>query len=189
MPSKSVDGHSTKAQLQAATRYRERNKEVLREKARERMARRRAKLADGSEGNSHYQQRARAASARYRLKNRGRLASRQADRRALEYIKENGVHSWLDRKQSPPTRRKSLGDDTGDAATSSASSSSTSSSSEDEGRGACSSTHQRKKRVVRMSYEEEVDHFLDHCDPTTAPDYVPLPGQTRFFQRGKWRWY
>ncbi|KAK7013940.1 hypothetical protein R3P38DRAFT_3206518 [Favolaschia claudopus] len=155
---------------------------------------RRATLAAGSEEKSQYQQRARTASARYRLKNGGHLASRQTDRRALKYIKEHGVQAWLDRTQPPPARRKiaeddpGAGNETGDSATTS--------SSEDEGRGAGSSTPQRLKekvvqeeRVVQMSYEEGMNHFLDHCDLTTASDYVPLPGQTRFFQRGKWRWY
>ncbi|KAK7057366.1 hypothetical protein R3P38DRAFT_3168889 [Favolaschia claudopus] len=200
MAPKLVDGRrSTIAQLQAANRYREKNKDILRAKARERMARRRARLADNSEEKSQYRERARSASARHRVKNAGRLASRQADRRALAYIKENGVESWLQSKHPPPPRRKLVGSGSGDNDSSSESTSS-SSSSEDEGEGTSAPAQPMKKRQpvkkrgvrkkgAQMSYEEEMNYFLDHHDPTTAADYVPQPGQTQFFQRGKWRWY
>ncbi|KAJ7699816.1 hypothetical protein B0H16DRAFT_1484090 [Mycena metata] len=37
-------------------------------------------------------------------------------------------------------------------------------------------------------YEAEVNYFLDYLDPTTAPDYMPKPGEQPYFQRGKRRW-
>jgi len=37
-------------------------------------------------------------------------------------------------------------------------------------------------------YEDQLNYFLDYLDPTTAPGYVPKPGQQPFFQRGKQRW-
>ncbi|KAK6977459.1 hypothetical protein R3P38DRAFT_3237206 [Favolaschia claudopus] len=94
----------TAAQLAAMTRYRDRNQSKLREKARERMSRRRADLAQDAEGKARYQERAREADARYRERNAGRLRSKQVDRRAMAYIQKYGAGSWLARDE----RRKKI---------------------------------------------------------------------------------
>ncbi|KAJ6487275.1 hypothetical protein C8R47DRAFT_1072324 [Mycena vitilis] len=39
-----------------------------------------------------------------------------------------------------------------------------------------------------IDYQSQVNDWLDNCDPTTAPDYVPKPGEQPYFQRGKRRW-
>ncbi|KAK7023750.1 hypothetical protein R3P38DRAFT_3187803 [Favolaschia claudopus] len=87
----------TPAQLAAMARYRVKNQAALREKARERMARRRALLAENPEDRAQYRERARAADARYREGKAGRLRSRQVDRRAMAYIEKYGPNSWLER--------------------------------------------------------------------------------------------
>ncbi|KAK7050420.1 hypothetical protein R3P38DRAFT_3173788 [Favolaschia claudopus] len=84
----------------AASRYgaiSRQNQAALREKARERMARRRALLAENPEDRAQYRERARAADARYREGKAGRLRSRQVDRRAMAYIEKYGPNSWLER--------------------------------------------------------------------------------------------
>ncbi|KAJ6450458.1 hypothetical protein C8R47DRAFT_1072435 [Mycena vitilis] len=40
-----------------------------------------------------------------------------------------------------------------------------------------------------IDYQSKINEWLDTCDPTTAPDYVPKPGERPYFQRGKKRWY
>ncbi|KAJ6474631.1 hypothetical protein C8R47DRAFT_1076225 [Mycena vitilis] len=34
-----------------------------------------------------------------------------------------------------------------------------------------------------IDYQAQFNDWLDNCDPTTAPDYVPKPGERPFFQR------
>ncbi|KAK7000214.1 hypothetical protein R3P38DRAFT_2797482 [Favolaschia claudopus] len=94
------------AQLASMARYRERNQSTLREKARERMARRRARLAHDAEDQAMYREKARAADARYREGKAERLSTRQVDRRALTYIQKYGADSWLGREE----RRKKIAD-------------------------------------------------------------------------------
>ncbi|KAK6992525.1 hypothetical protein R3P38DRAFT_3225594 [Favolaschia claudopus] len=89
----------TPAQLAAMARYRDRHQSTLREKARERMARRRALLADDPQDQVQYRERARAADARYRDAQAGRLSSRQVDRRAMSYIQKYGTEAWLGREE------------------------------------------------------------------------------------------
>ncbi|KAJ7243427.1 hypothetical protein B0H12DRAFT_1074017 [Mycena haematopus] len=36
--------------------------------------------------------------------------------------------------------------------------------------------------------DAELNYWLDHLDPTTAPDYVPKPGERPYFRWGKRRW-
>jgi hypothetical protein len=37
--------------------------------------------------------------------------------------------------------------------------------------------------------DAELHNFLDNRDPTIHLDYIPKPGEQRYFQRGHWRWY
>ncbi|KAK7055628.1 hypothetical protein R3P38DRAFT_3170302 [Favolaschia claudopus] len=90
---------SSVAQLNAAARYREKNKSALQAKARERMARRRALVADlPDEERQALRRNARASDARYRRRHASTLASRQTDRRAMRYISKHGCDAWLRRR-------------------------------------------------------------------------------------------
>ncbi|KAK7039761.1 hypothetical protein R3P38DRAFT_3181568 [Favolaschia claudopus] len=80
MPPKSRK--STPAQLEAAARYRERNKSQLQAKARDRMALHRKNVKDNPNKLEEYQARARRADARYRERHGERVYCRQADKRA-----------------------------------------------------------------------------------------------------------
>ncbi|KAJ7851882.1 hypothetical protein B0H13DRAFT_2359791 [Mycena leptocephala] len=53
----------------------------------------------------------------------------------------------------------------------------------------CTTPDVPEDRETLEDYETRIHYWLDHLDPTTAPDYVPTPGQKPFFQRGKQRWY
>ncbi|KAK7020037.1 hypothetical protein R3P38DRAFT_3198594 [Favolaschia claudopus] len=94
-----VPNKSSVAQLKAAARYRERNKAELQTKARQRMALRRARLAElPGEEREAVRLKARASDARYRRRHAPSLASRQTDRRAMAYISKHGCDAWLKRR-------------------------------------------------------------------------------------------
>ncbi|KAJ7017199.1 hypothetical protein C8F04DRAFT_1279813 [Mycena alexandri] len=83
-----------------------RNKAELQRKARERMAKRRARLKDSGEGWAAYTEKARQEGARYRQKNAEDLALNQSARRAEVAIAKRGFAAWhngyLKRHPRPP---------------------------------------------------------------------------------------
>ncbi|KAJ7800661.1 hypothetical protein B0H14DRAFT_2616018 [Mycena olivaceomarginata] len=78
---------------EAQARYRARNQEELRRKAREAMARRRALLQQSDTNQAHYA--AREEAARYRAKNRDILAQKARVRRARNSIDKIGYEKWV----------------------------------------------------------------------------------------------
>ncbi|KAJ7763863.1 hypothetical protein B0H16DRAFT_1718501 [Mycena metata] len=164
------------AQRAASSRYRERNKAELQRKARERMAKRRARLKQSGDAWAAYTEKAREESARYRQKHAEDLALNQCARRAKATIAKRGFAAWHEGylKRHPPAPQVQ-GEDLPEWP-----------SDSEQGNDA--------EPVIpppppdSASYEERLNFFLDYQDPTTAPDYVPKPGQEPFFQRGKRRW-
>ncbi|KAJ7262688.1 hypothetical protein B0H12DRAFT_1069146 [Mycena haematopus] len=190
---------STQAQREASARYRQRNQTELKQKARDRMARRRAQLAQMPDQHAEYKERAREACARYRERHRGHLASRQVDRRAMyvlyaffavrdpncdrAFIQKHGYDAWLKRRPSheddetlepePEPEPEQAG--------------------EPEPEQAGEPTPDLSNPDVAIEADPrdpdaELNYWLDHLDPTTAPDYVPKPGERPYFRRGKRRW-
>ncbi|KAJ7840707.1 hypothetical protein B0H14DRAFT_2587295 [Mycena olivaceomarginata] len=83
---------SSKREAQA--RYRARNQEDLRRKAREGMARLRAQLQQSETNTSQARKTAREEAARYRSKNRALLAQKALVRRARNAIDRMGYEQW-----------------------------------------------------------------------------------------------
>ncbi|KAK7012311.1 hypothetical protein R3P38DRAFT_3210170 [Favolaschia claudopus] len=104
MPPKSRK--STPAQLEAAARYRERNKSQLQAKARDRMALHRKNVKDNPNKLEEYQARARRADARYRERHGERVYCRQADKRATAFVKKYGAEVWLKRNRKSMQRER-----------------------------------------------------------------------------------
>ncbi|KAJ7721196.1 hypothetical protein DFH07DRAFT_972378 [Mycena maculata] len=147
-------------QLRAMHAYRDRNADNLRAKARERMARRRQRAKDTGE-LGECQARACAASRHFRERNGAQLAEVQRACRAYKFIEKHGLAAYEARNATPPPEAPSPEEtETSSSAVS-----------------------------VTGEYDAEMLDFLDNHDPTTHPDYIPKPGEQRFFQRGKWRWY
>ncbi|KAJ7489795.1 hypothetical protein B0H11DRAFT_2229822 [Mycena galericulata] len=152
----------TPAQREAMRRYRERNEDDLRAKARERMARYRAR-----EENDGYKEQARAAHRRYRERNASLIANNQQVRRAQKYINAHGIEAWAVAYDKRKAKAAGSLDN-------------------------CSPPSpplDAEPDSTSFWHNPELNNFLDNHDPTTAPDYVPKPGEERYFQRGKWRWY
>ncbi|KAJ7734674.1 hypothetical protein B0H16DRAFT_1467520 [Mycena metata] len=184
------------AQRAASLRYRERNKAELQRKAREHMDKRRAQLKQSGDAWAAYTEKAREESARYRQKHAEDLALNQCARRAKyayfnvfllthpsEFrsratIAKRGFAAWHEGylKRHPPApqlQRKDLPEWPSDS---------------EQGNDADAEPVIPPPPPDSASYEERLNFFLDYQDPTTAPDYVPKPGQEPFFQRGKRRW-
>ncbi|KAK6996406.1 hypothetical protein R3P38DRAFT_3222009 [Favolaschia claudopus] len=107
-PSKpSKTSKSTPAQLEAAARYRLKNRTQLQGKARERMAQYRKQLKNNPQGLEEYQTRAREADARYRERHGERVYCRQADKRATAFVAKYGADAWLKRNRNS-MRRESV---------------------------------------------------------------------------------
>ncbi|KAJ7858429.1 hypothetical protein B0H13DRAFT_1901812 [Mycena leptocephala] len=156
----------TVPQVKAMRAYRARNPEVLKAKARERMAsRRRQRLIDDPTARADYQARSRASSQRYRNLNRATLACNSRSRRADKYIDTHGFEAWAAAfvKRNPPT--------------------------EDPPTVESLSPQHSEPASADDDPDAELHDFLDNRDPTTHPDYVPKAGEQRYFQRGQWRWY
>ncbi|KAJ7153783.1 hypothetical protein C8R46DRAFT_1228073 [Mycena filopes] len=168
-----MTGKTSDAQRASSSRYRERNKEELRRKARERMAKRRAKLKESEEAWSAYTAKAREESARYRKLNARDLALNQATRRAKSSMEKHGFKAWhagyLKRHPRPPQVEEDLPE-------------------WPEGEPRQAAPDRPPPPPASASYEEELNYFLDYLDPTMAPDYVPQAGEKPFFQRSKTRW-
>ncbi|KAJ7025059.1 hypothetical protein C8F04DRAFT_1269666 [Mycena alexandri] len=173
------------AQRAASSRYRERNKAELRRKARERMAKRRLELRKSEEAWSSYSAKAREDSARYRALHAEELAANQASYRAKLSIAKRGFSAWHDGYLKRHPRQPRPEDE--DLPEWPSSESDSPDGPNDDGAPAI------PPRIPppppdSAPYEEQMNYFLDYLDPTTAPGYVPKPGQEPFFRRGKMRW-
>ncbi|KAJ7671112.1 hypothetical protein B0H14DRAFT_3538270 [Mycena olivaceomarginata] len=95
------------ARRQAQARYREKNLEEEREKARERMARYRKKVLtqEDSGAAAAFLERAGEASRKHRQKNAAALAHRQRIIRLEAYNRKHGHHAWLKRHNLQADRR------------------------------------------------------------------------------------
>ncbi|KAJ7811811.1 hypothetical protein B0H14DRAFT_3479429 [Mycena olivaceomarginata] len=93
------------ARRQASARYREKNLDEERDKARERMARHRERVMDQAELAEDFRARAREASRRYREKNGKALAHRQRVIRMSTYETRHGRHAWLKHQNELEQRR------------------------------------------------------------------------------------
>ncbi|KAJ7202953.1 hypothetical protein B0H12DRAFT_1243931 [Mycena haematopus] len=164
----------SEAQKAASARYRQKNKEMLREKGPQRMARCRAQVTENAEELERYRERARAADARYRERHRGRLASKQVDRRAMAYVKKHGFALWLEREGREETAAHlELAPE----------------SDPNPNPVPAATFDQQFDNLPGSTHDEKWNYWLDHCDPTTAPDYIPKPGEEPYLQRGKRRWF
>ncbi|KAJ7019134.1 hypothetical protein C8F04DRAFT_1198070 [Mycena alexandri] len=179
---------SSAAQRAASSRYRERNKLELQRKARERMAKRRAKLKKSEEAWCAYTAKAREHAARYRASHAAELALGQVAYRARHSIARVGFNAWHDaylkrHPRGPPPEDEELGDWP------------ESSDSEHSARPISalpppfptSALGPPTPPPESAPYDDHLNYFLDYLDPTMALDYVPKPGQRPFFQRGKQR--
>ncbi|KAJ7678298.1 hypothetical protein DFH06DRAFT_1317080 [Mycena polygramma] len=89
------------ARRQASARYREKNLEEERDKARMRMARLRERINEQEELVEDFRERARQASA----KHAGTIAHHHRILRLEAYKKKHGHHAWLERRQQLEARR------------------------------------------------------------------------------------
>ncbi|KAJ7038839.1 hypothetical protein C8F04DRAFT_1179504 [Mycena alexandri] len=170
------------AQRAATSRYRERNKAELQLKARQRMAKRRAELKKSEEAWAAYTARARQDNARYRESNREKLAENERVRRGRRCIDKRGFEAWhkayLKRHPPPPPAPQEDLPEWPE-----------SSDSEHERETDPDASDIPPPPPESASYNEQLNYFLDHLDPTTKPGYVPKPGQEPYFRRGKQRWH
>ncbi|KAJ7770676.1 hypothetical protein B0H16DRAFT_1715333 [Mycena metata] len=177
-----MGGKVSDPQCAASLRYRERNKLELQRKARERMAKRRAELKKSEEAWAAYTAKAREDSARYRSIHAETLAQNQAAYRAKRHIAKKGFGAWHDDylKRHPrppqPSEEEELPEWPSDSETDGA-------LPDDTGAPAIPPPPPES-----APYDDQLNYFLDYLDPTIAPDYVPKPGQSPYFQRGKRRW-
>ncbi|KAJ6472930.1 hypothetical protein C8R47DRAFT_1067218 [Mycena vitilis] len=167
-------GRCSPAQLAAMRTYRDKNQETLRAKARERMARRREATLEGDSAQE-YRARARAASQRHRERNADVLANNQRVRRAEKFINTHGMAAWTAAYDKRYIKQHGL-----EAWTALLS------KSAQQEPASCTD---ELPSTSPDDPDHELHDFLDNHDPTTRPDYVPNPGERRYFQRGKYRWY
>ncbi|KAJ7021716.1 hypothetical protein C8F04DRAFT_1195187 [Mycena alexandri] len=180
---------SSAAQRAASSRYRERNKLELQRKARERMAKRRAKLKKSEEAWCAYTAKAREHAVRYRASHAAELALDQVAYRARHSIARVGFNAWHDaylkrHPRGPPPEDEELGDwpESSDSEHSASPDKRAASPISDE----CARPPTPPPESA--PYDDHLNYFLDYLDPTMAPDYVPKPGQRPFFQRGNQRY-
>ncbi|KAJ6517938.1 hypothetical protein C8R47DRAFT_1205035 [Mycena vitilis] len=151
------------------------NAEELRRKARERMARRRQMMRQSHEAQADYQAKAREHSAHFRAEHGPELRLKARQRRAKASIAKIGYDAWFEKYRE----RNPIHPDTG---------------AEPEAEPEAEAHHDPEpERIQRVrdrfiDHQEKINHWLDNCDPTTAPDYIPKPGERPYFQRGKRRW-
>ncbi|KAJ7178657.1 hypothetical protein C8R43DRAFT_1118027 [Mycena crocata] len=153
-----------------------RKADELKTKGRARMARLRHRVAESDSAEREaYRTRAREYSQRFRVRNQALLANAQRVKRAYNFIDKHGFDAWAtayDQRTGATMEGRKEGDHTINA------------------EEASTSTTPAFSGVSTYGHEDaEINDFLDNHDPTTHPDYIPKPGETRFFQRGKWRWY
>ncbi|KAJ7028208.1 hypothetical protein C8F04DRAFT_1188890 [Mycena alexandri] len=161
------------------------NKLELQRKARERMAKRRAKLKKSEEAWCAYTAKAREHAARYRASHAAELALGQVAYRARHSIARVGFNAWHDaylkrHPRGPPPEDEELGDwpESSDSEHSASPDKRAASPISDE----CARPPTPPPESA--PYDDHLNYFLDYLDPTMAPDYVPKPGQRPFFQRG-----
>ncbi|KAJ7026232.1 hypothetical protein C8F04DRAFT_1268408 [Mycena alexandri] len=168
------------AQRAAGSRYRERNKDDLRRKARERMARRRAELKTSEDAWAEYTARARKDAARYRAQHAAELAEKPAG-----LSQPRGFDAWHASylKRHPTLSQPAQDEDLPEWP-----------SSDSERAASPEATDPAIPAIPpppleSAPYEDHLNYFLDYLDPTVAPDYVPKRGEEPYFQRGKQRWH
>ncbi|KAJ6514837.1 hypothetical protein C8R47DRAFT_1063623 [Mycena vitilis] len=163
------------AQRESHERYRERNAEELRRKARERMARRRAMLRVSTEAQAEYGAKALEYSARFRAEHGPELRHKARQRRAKVSIAKIGYDAWF----AGYRERHPLQPDTEEAET------------HHDPEPDVDPEPERIDRVRDryIDHQAKINDWLDHCDPTTAANYIPKPGEQPYFQRGQRRWY
>ncbi|KAJ7432251.1 hypothetical protein B0H11DRAFT_1940822 [Mycena galericulata] len=88
------------ARRRASAKYREKNEDELRDKARERMAKHRQRIREEPDVLDEAQGRARQASQRYREKHASSVAHR------LAFEKKHGAKAWLERSQKLEAQRR-----------------------------------------------------------------------------------
>ncbi|KAJ7185941.1 hypothetical protein C8R46DRAFT_1208045 [Mycena filopes] len=151
---------ASEAQRAASSRYRERNKLELLRKARERMAKRRAKLKESEEAWAAYTAKAREESARYRQLNADALAMNQASRRAKASIAKHGLAAWEERYKKRHPRPPQAEEDLPEWPESSES------EADLPGHPNHADPDAPPPPPPSASYEEELNYFLDYLDPT-----------------------
>ncbi|KAJ6453224.1 hypothetical protein C8R47DRAFT_1083523 [Mycena vitilis] len=181
-------GKRREAQCDAEARYRDKNAEELRRKARERMARRRARLCQSEEAVAQRREQARAHSARFRAEHGPELRRKARQRRAKVSIAKIGYDSWFEgyRRRNPLDPDIDAEVDHSDL-----------DHPPDPDPDLVVTPPEPEPEPARIErvrdryidYQSKINEWLDTCDPTTAPDYVPKPGERPYFQRGKKRWY
>ncbi|KAK7053875.1 hypothetical protein R3P38DRAFT_2761588 [Favolaschia claudopus] len=92
------------AQLEASRKYRWKNEDALREKARIRMAARRQAIKDAGEKSDAYAEGVKTAHQKYRAKNSRYLAFKQRLRRQEAYIAKYGAEAYQDRSARDQAR-------------------------------------------------------------------------------------
>ncbi|KAJ7822555.1 hypothetical protein B0H14DRAFT_3470685 [Mycena olivaceomarginata] len=102
---KSFSAATMAARRQTSARYRQRNLEEEREKARECMARHRQKIQDDEDLAREFRARACEASKTYRHRNAAMLAHRQRIIRMEAFNKKHGHRAWLERCTQLEERR------------------------------------------------------------------------------------
>ncbi|KAJ7750613.1 hypothetical protein B0H16DRAFT_1724542 [Mycena metata] len=194
-PSPGLGGRAMKpkvsdAQRAASSRYRERNKAELQRKARQRMATRRAELKMNDEAWAAYRAKAREDGARFRGRHAPDLALNQVTYRSSKSIAKIGHEAWWKgylrrHPRPPPVQEEDLPEWPSD---SDSERDSLPAPSDSEGDAQDDTPKLPPRPPESAPYEEGLNYFLDYEDPSTAPDYVPKPGQQPYFQRGKRRW-
>ncbi|KAJ7045339.1 hypothetical protein C8F04DRAFT_1248758 [Mycena alexandri] len=167
-----------------------RNKTELQRKARERMARRRAELKKSDEAWASYRAKAQEDAARYRAQHAEDLALNQCSYRSRKSIAKIGFKAWHEGylKRHPIVPREEE-EDLPEWPSDSDSEHGPLPGDSNSERDAHDDTRDVPPRPPDSApYEDLLNYFLDYEDPTTAPDYVPKPGEQPFFQRGKRRW-
>ncbi|KAJ7052985.1 hypothetical protein C8F01DRAFT_1090068 [Mycena amicta] len=101
------------ARRAASARYREKNKEEVRAKARERMARRRAETASDRESAEESRRQARERSRLYRERHAAEIAERKREARARAFIQRHGTDAWVSREAQRHVRRAEIEADEG----------------------------------------------------------------------------
>ncbi|KAJ6467020.1 hypothetical protein C8R45DRAFT_939005 [Mycena sanguinolenta] len=156
------------------------------------LSRNRASKADVPQDLAESKQWAREACARYRGRHASRLASQQADRHAMAFIKRHGTTKWMERRDrnrprapssQPPHKQRPAPDCDSDSDSSEDSLSPSESKSDTDAR-----PKRRPDPSTLRTAEERDNYWLDYCDPSMAPDYVPKIGEELYFPRGKQRW-
>ncbi|KAJ7015981.1 hypothetical protein C8F04DRAFT_1203971 [Mycena alexandri] len=152
-----------------------RNQLELRQKARERMAKRRAKLKMSEEAWTAYTAKAREDAARYRAQHAEELALNQAAYRARKSIAKRGFAAWHDgylkRHPRAPPQTEDLPEWPSD-------------SENEDNDGGASTSAIPPPPPESAPYQDHLNYFLDYQDPTTAPNYIWIQ-----FRRLYWKTY